>query len=1507
MNLIVSVHFKKGFHEIFLPNINNNIVSFEINRDISGFLHDTQLNFEVWDSVWLLRASETLNIFMEGRRAAEACLRHGAVISCELRGEGKFSLLVNENINIYTKLIKYFFDGRITIGSDEGNMLRFNVNNLVSGRHAEIFTDIAGKCVVRDLGSRNGVFVNGRRISGISNLFYGDIVYIVGLKIVFLFEIIAVNSPEGIETARLRRFGGGSGVCETLLPSTENVYARAPRQLDIIDRETVEIETPRFADRIGANPPILYAGPLSFAAAACIAAVMYYTQNGRFENPGALFTSILFISAVTGAFWAWFNRIGTRRHEKKEAKILRQICEDYFSGIEKELAEKQARNRESMRSSYPPLAWAMRWVEPGNRRLWERNASHADFLAIRVGEGDIPSFNRIVIPKHQPFTPDIGFNARPEKIKAEYSVLKNAPILLPLKEYRIIGAVTDVREAAVELAGLISMQLALSHAFSCARMAFIVPRGEARYWKFAKWLPHVWNEDDDFRLFADDKISAAAVLQYLSEITQFRSDRKEDDPALHYVLFISERELADSVPAYNMLIAAAKRGEAGISLVLLYNRIEMLPEECRVILEKTGGISRLFSLDNDFKPINGIRFDMADARAIYDTARELSGFKPLDTASKGGMPADVRFMEALGVRDADSRDIYRRWLKNRTYESLSVPVGLKGMGKPFCLDIHEKYHGPHGIIAGTTGSGKSEFLQSYVLSVALNFHPLEVSFLFIDYKGGGMARNFENLPHTAGIVTNLDGNRASRALVSIKSEIERRQSAFKRCGVSHIDGYAELYRALKTEKPMPHLIIIADEFAELKKSNPDFITELISASRIGRSLGIHLILTTQTPSSAVDGEIRGNANFSVCFRVNDRYESVSMTGKPDAAYIKPVNIGRAYFQSGNSGVSEEFQTAWSGAAYEPAAGADLRRAAAMISPQGKPCILRTAYAGKNSHSDSEAAVLIEKIIKTAGEHGQPGAERIWRPPLPEKVYLSGIQTRAIPPETGFSLAAVIGVSDNPGRQEQNPAVIDLTQTGHILLCGPASSGKTTFTQTFLYALIHNYPPDRLHIYIADCASRILSIFAPAPHIGGIVYEEDSDKCERLIKLLTAWVKERRIKFSEKHVASYKDYSQGHNDIPAVLFVIEDFAKFLAVFPQTEDDLLALAKGAAGAGIYLMITCCALSEVKFKFQNYFRFGVGLQLQDKYAYKSVLGVMPELSAASGIPGRGVIRCPEPLEFQTALCVKADNPEGAAETLRGEFSLLAGKYRARAQRVPEIPVTFGYEEFMAGIADNSGKRLYLGYDLDDAEPLPVLFADIYRFTVGGGGKSGKSALMRSLIRQCKAMGCVTVIIDEPAEPLRELANGIHGGLYCAGAEDLFKLSREYLMPEFESRAGFVPDEKICVFIHSMSFFCDAIYGPECPFGGYYEAAFAKGCNRGVYFFACVSDDDLRRGLYSKAMKNYLTGNTGIYLGAGDYSKEICGIAPPPAERVKAVPPGVGRVNIRGLIKKVRIPFPC
>lgn len=387
----------------------------------------------------------------------------------------------------------------------------------------------------------------------------------------------------------------------------------------------------------------------------------------------------------------------------------------------------------------------------------------------------------------------------------------------------------------------------------------------------------------------------------------------------------------------------------------------------------------------------------------------------------------------------------------QVYKSMAAPLGVKANDEIVYLDISDKgsAHGPHGLVAGTTGSGKSEILQTYVLSMATLFHPYEVGFVIIDFKGGGMANQFKDLPHLMGTITNIDGREITRSLLSTKAELVKRQTLFAAAGVNHINDYIKLYKKGEVTQPLPHLIMIVDEFAELKAEYPDFMKEIISAARIGRTLGIHLILATQKPAGVVDNQIWSNSKFKLCLKVQTKEDSNEVIKTPLAAEIKEP--GRAYFQVGNNEVFELFQSAFSGA--KVTEGSSERPVELYeLNKWGKR---KLVYTNKTSQTREDAPTELEEIVEHVhnycAAHGIARLPGICLPPLPDTLRADRLSR--FEKDICKGIIIPIGMYDDPENQIQGNYEVNFTASNTYIIGSP-QSGKTTLLQTIILQIMN---------------------------------------------------------------------------------------------------------------------------------------------------------------------------------------------------------------------------------------------------------------------------------------------------------------------------------------------------------------------------------------------------------------------------------------------------------------------
>ncbi len=1515
MSLLMTIVFENGFQEIYLPAVNNKTVLTEIRPHISGWREDITLPLEVWDNTWSMNDSRQFTITQNEKPVSKVELTPGLLLNCVMNADEDtvFSITVNEVNDGNTRFEKFFLDtavcSGVRIGSGADNVVRYG-NQFCSPRHAEIVIE-GGIAKIRDLGSVNGTFVNGRALTKDRELHYGDVIYIIGLKIVYLGNVLAINNPGSncmVDTLKLKPIHiEASGEEEEHEYEAEEIYfLRTPRKLETLDNETFTIEKCPARNRQKKQPMIFTIGPAFTMMIPMIAGVMMMSGEGQ----GMLSGLIMSVgAALIGAMWAILN-IRYQNKEEAETEANRVVSyTTYIAKTAERIKQKIEYNRGVLSRMLPSGEEAVTFALHGSSRLWEKSNAHGDFLTVRLGRGDIPSPNGIVVPKEQLMAEHDPLNEKVEEIQAAMALLKNVPVDISLYENRMVGIVSKNREKVLNLGRLLAVQIAGLHPYTDVRLCYVYPMRETDSWSYTHFLPHVWSPDGRLRMLACDKKTVGDVMYHLSGVIRDRLERepaqKEDETAKilpHYVVMVADWSLVEEEPIAKYLMNPTP--ELGMTVVYLTDAIDKLPSGCTAIVQDDQENSGFYSTTGAFAQQEQVDYDEVSEEKIQKFARSLSNYKIRELGVSMAIPDVLTFLDMYKTSRVEELDMLHKWLENRTYESMKSMVGYKSGNQPLFLDIHEKYHGPHGLVAGTTGSGKSETLQSYILSLAVNYHPHEVAFILIDYKGGGMAQSFLGLPHLSGVITNLGGNATNRALLSINAEIKSRQRIFNEYKVKHIDAYIELYRSGVAAEPMPHLLIIADEFAELKKEQPEFVRALVSAARVGRSLGVNLILATQKPSGVVDDEIWSNTRFRLCLRVADKQDSNEMLKRPDAAFI--TGTGRGYFQVGNDEIFEEFQSGWSGAEYEPdiAFTDDKNAKVELINLIGKNDVPKQK---KKKKSDNIAKVtqldaVVKYAAKVAKENRIAAIKQIWMPPLPSRIYLDELTTIEKP--QGFSLLLPIGLADNPEGQNQYPVAVDFLSDGHLLICGAGGAGKTTLLQTIIYSAAQHYTAKEVNLYIADFSSRTMAVFGSLPHVGGVLFEGDDEKISEVFALLQNTLAQRKSEFSRQGIGSFKEYVTQKNDCPAILFMIDNYVAFIESYDQYEDTLAQLSREAASYGIYLVLTMNNSGELRSRIRQNFINGIALQMPDRFEYEAVIGERTEIIPEGRTSGRGLMKAPRPVEFQTALCLREDEGLSQAQTLRRQFASMQPSEGEGVRKIGDKLDSLSFETLLGreDVKALSKNQIAIGLEVEEGKLVTIDLDDEFCYAVSGSDGSGKTNLLASIAKQTKQKGARVFLFDNEGS---RLENCVSTDKTVHNASELFSLMEEIIVPEFSSRNGIVADardagqdvrkaaaqfDRIIFLINDISAFMNAVYNPNMDMGSFLEIALEKGKQHKIQFLAAVTPDDHADMARYACMRIFTGYGRGVHLGGMFDQQSILRFEMSPADYVRQLPAGVG-----------------
>lgn len=955
MGLVIAIYTKEAFKEYVLPAINNADYSLVMNKNIFNLRRDVRLEFEVISDVWKIKKSKNYRLSLEQHEVREnTVLKNDQMFQILSRDKKQIFLIVRSCENIFCAYKKYDIrrNGRITIGEGEGNLIRCDYRRLISREHAEI--QKRGRDYVISSKGQNGLYVNAKYVTGTEPLHFGDYINVYSLHMVFLGDILAIDTTNSdvrinerylIPYAEDNRAPEKQEEEENGLAPVKVMFHRSPRIIEKIEEESIEIEEPPKEMKSKKKPVLMTIGP-SFTMAIPMllgGLLMIASSRASGRSSGLFMYSGLVMSissALVGVIWATVNLRYQRKTEEENAVQRYEAYGNYLVKKTEEIKEKYIHNQNALNTMYPDVNTCLAYDE-NNSMLWNRNFTHRDFLSCRLGIGDIDFQVPIQIPKEKFRLERDELAEKPDFINKNYKTLTNVPILLNLLEHKLTGIVGgEGKRGAIQVAKVMAAQIAACNCYTDVKMVFVYDGAnseDAGQWEFAKWLPHVWSEDKKIRYIASSKLEAGEVFYEIAKVFRQRMENAvgiNDDtgiPKPYFVMFLSDPALIEEELIAKYVFDS--NNVIGLSTVMLSSSSELLPNACEYIVENDTFFQGVYNVSAQKEDRTKVVFDSFDSGRLEAFGRRLSNIEVQEMETGGEIPNSLTFFDMYGISKPSDLKAEERWLKNRNYDNIRGLIGQKSGGAPCYMDVHEKYHGPHGLVAGTTGSGKSETLQTYMLSLAINYSPDDIGFFIIDYKGGGMANLFDGLPHMIGQISNLSGNQVYRAMVSIKSENRRRQRIFTEHGVNNINNYTKLYKNKEASVPIPHLFIIIDEFAELKREEPDFMKELISVAQVGRSLGVHLILATQKPSGTVDDNIWSNSKFRLCLRVQDRQDSNDMLHKPDAAYI--TQAGRCYLQVGNDEVYELFQSGWSGAPYDENLEGGKSEIAKLLTTDGK--------------------------------------------------------------------------------------------------------------------------------------------------------------------------------------------------------------------------------------------------------------------------------------------------------------------------------------------------------------------------------------------------------------------------------------------------------------------------------------------------------------------------------------------------------------------------------------------
>ena len=1037
-----------------------------------------------------------------------------------------------------------------------------------------------------------------------------------------------------------------------------------------------------------------------------------------FQPRGLYIIATVSMSVVSVIFsvQGFFKNRKKYKEDKKERVELYHL---YLKDKAKDLEQLSRKQREGMFYHFPAIADLTKMVKRYDSRIYEKTPLHFDFLAYRLGLGKVPTSYELKYGQEERSGKKDALEEEGYALFQAHQKIDNLPIVASLNR----GPVGYVgpRPIVLEQLQLLVAQLAVFHSYHDLTIIPIIPEEEKESWDWMRWLPHATLQDMNVRSFVYNQRTRDQVLNSLNQILKLRKAQKEEEKANdtkifhpHYVVLITDETLI--LDHVIMEFFREDPTELGCSIIYVADVLSSLSENIQTVISiKDRNQGQLLLQEGVLRELD---FQLDHFPEGYDKEAISRGLAPLKHIQqlKSSIPDSVTFLEMYQAETFNDLKVLSRWENHAPYQSLAVPIGLRGKDDLVYLNLHEKAHGPHGLIAGTTGSGKSETIQSYILSLAVNFHPHDVAFLLIDYKGGGMANLFKDLPHLLGTITNLDGAQSMRALASINAEIHRRERLFGQYGVNHINQYQKKFKLGEATEPLPHLFLISDEFAELKVNQPDFIKELVSIARVGRSLGVHLILATQKPSGVVDDQIWSNSRFKLALKVADRGDSMEMLRTADAAEI--TQTGRAYLQVGNNEVYELFQTAWSGADYQPEKdqlGIE-DHTIYLINELGQYEVLNQDLSGLDMAEEikevpTELDVIVQEINHLHQQEGIAAVAQPWLPPLKERITLDELE-KVVPIEAWQKRTApsvLIGVADIPQAQKQEAVAIDLSKDGNILLYGSPGTGKTTFLQTAAMDLARKQSPENLTMYLLDFGTNGLAPLTQLPHVADSLLLDQTEKIQKFIRIINRELDRRKKLLSEHGVGTIALYREVTGKQEPTMVILMDSYESMKDEPY-ETDLFKLfmriSREGLSIGVHLIITASRQNNLRAQLYSNFKHQPTLPQNDISEVRGIVGATPLAATMEDIKGRALMKRDEVDVVQFALPVAGDNDIQIINNLRDQVQNLKEMWTGHTPAgIPMVPdelteAAFYGREDVAALLDEG--KVPLGLDLETVEPV-------------------------------------------------------------------------------------------------------------------------------------------------------------------------------------------------------------
>lgn len=1369
----IKLFANEKLYEFFLPSEVFGSYTFDDDNSAEFKL----INIEANNGTWYLNSTRAVKVYNNNEFVYNTKLDVNKFYILE-RDNIKYLILVEALIDNTFKKYKYYNNTNLVVGNDKKCNVNYT-NNYIKGVIFNI--KYKNNVLVLEKKSDIPIYINNNIVyknMDITKLNTGDVIEVFGLKIILAENILLINNPldhvfvnkltaylDDLEIPRTSQLMSME-IKENDLYSPNSYFAKSPRIRRIITNKTIKIDAPPQINDNDEIPLIYSLGPMvtmgMTSAVSLINVVMKVNSGETTYGKQWMQLTISISMLLSTLLWPYLTRQWNKRQKNRRRRNSIKKYKLYLKGKKKDIEEESKLQKDILIENLLPNKECLDIILKGRVALWSKRIEQKDFLTARIGIGDYPLDVTISCPEENFSVDDNVLKDEAINLVKEFELLKDVPVGYSFLDHTITAVMGNNYKVHKLLENII-LQLITFHSYEDLKIVIFTDNKNKDGWEFVKYLPHNFDNSRQIRFFSTNSDDAKEISSYLEQELFYR--RYDGD--MNEVV----REYTDCKPYYLIITdnyvnirrldimkdITEINNNYGFSLVILENLMSRLPSKCNNFI--TIGDKSSSILENAYENQRTINFmDEIDYDInMADVSKKLFNI-PIEF-EKGGkeLPNTITFLEMEAVGKVEGLNIINRWRNNDPTKSLRAEVGIDENGDTVYLDLHEKYHGPHGLIAGMTGSGKSEFIITYVLSMAINYSPDIVSFILIDYKGGGLAGAFENknagikLPHLAGVITNLDKAEISRTLVSIDSELRRRQVIFNKArdllGESTIDiyKYQKYYLEGKLTEAVPHLIIICDEFAELKSSEPEFMDDLISIARIGRSLGVHLILATQKPSGVVNDQIWSNSKFRVCLKVQEKNDSMEMLKRPEAAEIK--NVGRFYLQVGYNELFMLGQSAWAGAKYYPSdkVKKNIDHSVNVIDDIGY--IRRSIEAASKTEEahGEELANILGNIIETANRLGV-SSNSLWLDNIPSDIYIDNIVNKYNISFYKNIIEAIIGEYDDPSNQRQFVLKVNLNNNGNTIIFGSDGNDREMCLDSIIYSTTTRHSTKEINYYIIDYGSEALRKFSNFPHIGDMVFANEEEKLNNLMKMIKDIIKERKKLFIS-YSGNYNTYiRESKEELPLIGVIINNYDAFYEGNVSVDEEFASLTRDALRYGIFFIITASGDNSIRRKIKQNFNTILALRLNDEMAYNSIFTKINNLPKDT--IGRGLFKTDKVYEFQTADIIDTTKENEYLINIGNRLKEINNFVARRVPTLPDIITPNTVSKYLNGI-----NSIPIGISKNSLEVVTYDFTTYLTTFILGSSVSNTINFSRSLLYEIASIKNIQLILVDMNSDLIDL----------------------------------------------------------------------------------------------------------------------------------------------------------